>query len=166
MKIIISVMVSVGVFMGGTLFADSSALGHESYRVLVRGEKEHGEFDSDGRLAAPNVRALRRAGASEDHINQINALIESNRDAQIERRASLAELREQIRGELERDTPDRDRLYALIGQAAEIRTDLTIGGIDIQLEIREILGNDIWQELAGDRGFGRHRDSDSRRKSR
>ncbi len=153
------ILVAVGLVVGASLLgADIGAdiIGDQDIATTQLARGRYGYFDSDsdddsyhdGRGFERHFeRALERAGASEKQIMEIEELVESNRSLQRERHNQLEELERQIRDELRRDNSNRATLENLIRQAGEIRTQLTIDGVNTRLRIQEILGSKIWGDL-------------------
>ena len=145
---IIIIGLLIAVTFSAHSISDEARIAEGDYEVLIMGSKSHGDADFDERFGAQMKRTLKQAGASEEQIEQIGVLVEANQQAQQSKRRTLQNLQQQIRGELlENYNPDRDNIMRLIQQSAEIRVELTMSGIITQLEVRAVLGEEIWNKL-------------------
>ena len=118
------------------------------------GDKYH-QVRGKERFGRKMERGLSRAGATEAQIERVMALVEKTMAAQDERRNQVRKLGAEVRDEYNADSPDRQKLERLIGRAATLQGQIRVAALNTSLDIREIVGDDVWGKISR-----RHDDDD------
>lgn len=150
----------------GLLAANNDAYveghGEHEYIHLVRDDGRELLELSGGAKAERLQRSLRNAGATEAQVTQVMHLLKQTATAQDGRKEQQRELHMEIKDEYEAANPNRAKLERLIRQASDLQAQSKITALTTTLDIRQIVGDEVWGEIAahGHKRRGRDRDRD------
>lgn len=92
---------------------------------------------------------------SEEQIDQLNELRQEGRSQMTDLRKEMLRIRNQIQGEVLKDSPDVARLKKLTAKKGEIRAQMELARLEHRLAMREILTEEQRDKMMMRRGHGR-----------
>lgn len=139
------------------VFVLSAGADEEKNEYHDREEYENDEGPFGGLRPNRIERSLKRAGATDGQVAQVIALMESLSDENKELRVEQRRLRDEIHDEYRTAAPDRAKLKRLIEEAANSYAQARIATLEMSLDARAIVGEDVWDKVTRGQNRSGHR---------